>query len=116
MNIFTNCVIIDDVNNYTFDFKKLLNKTDTIIWKNCSNLKIKVRSKINKFIFENCSNIKLIMNNAIVGLELNRCNNVKINIKKNINTIEVFRSSIVLNTQTKLNLISEISKVKYQHI
>ena len=73
--MFDNTIIIENINNYNFNFKKLLKITDTIIWKNCENLNIKINSKINKIIFNNCKNIKINIFDAICGIE----NNKKIN-------------------------------------
>ncbi len=85
----------DDIAIY--NFKKLLTKKDTIIWKNCANIKIIINSKINKLIFENCKNIELCMRDAVIGVELNNCNDFKINIKKHINSFEAYKSSVILN-------------------
>lgn len=95
--------IIDGIHEYTFNFKKLLKKTDVIIWKNCDNLKIKVNSKINKFIFKNCNNLKIILVDAIIGVEFNNCKNIKLKVKKNkkINSIEIFKSDINLDILNK---------------
>ena len=87
--------ISDDIAIY--NFKKLLTKKDTIIWKNCANIKIIINSKINKIIFENCKNIELCMYDAVIGVELNNCNDFKINIKKHINSFESYKSSVILN-------------------
>ena len=98
----TQC-IIENIYNYTFNFKQILNKKDIIIWKNCENLKIKVNSKINKFIFENCDNLTITLSDAIIGVEFNNCKNIKIKIKKNkqINSFETFKSDINLKISNK---------------
>lgn len=80
-----------------YNFKKLLTKKDTIIWKNCSNLKIIINSKINKIIFENCNNIELNMTHAVIGIELSNSHNFLINIKKHLNSFEAYKSSVKLN-------------------
>ena len=48
-----NEVFIDSKSDYHFNFKKLLTMKDTLIWKNCNNLDIIIKSKINKSIFNN---------------------------------------------------------------
>jgi hypothetical protein len=98
----THC-IIDNINNYTFNFKKLLNKKDIIIWKNCEDLKINVDSRINKFIFENCKNLKITLSDAIIGVEFNNCKNIKLKIKKDkkVNSFETFKSDISLKISNK---------------
>ena len=99
-----NTVIMDHIcpnEMKTYNFKKLLTKKDTILWKNCSNLKININSKINKIIFENCNNIKLNLKHAVIGVELNNCHNFLINIKEHLNTFESYKSSVKLNQREK---------------
>jgi len=95
--------IIDCVSDYTFNFKKLLNKKDIIIWKNCEDLKIKVDSRINKFIFENCNNLTVTLADAIIGVEFNNCKNITIKVKKDkqINSFEIYKSNINLKISNK---------------
>jgi hypothetical protein len=111
MNI--NFIILDSLYEEEYNFKNFLRDKDTIIWKNCEDLKIIVNSKINKFVFLNCKNITLKMSDAIIGLELENCENININIKKNkiVNCIELYKSNIKLNK--KVFLLSEKSKVNY---
>ena len=111
-----NIVLLNDLYDNTFDFKYFLKEKDTIIWKNCENLIINVKSKINKFIFINCKNIKLKMSDAIIGLELENCHNMDIKIRKSkkIYCIELFKSDIKLNKSSKkFFTMSENSKIKY---
>lgn len=95
--------IINSVYDYFFNFKKILDKKDIIIWKNCDNLKINVDSKINKFVFENCNNLKITLSDAIIGVEFNNCKNISLKIKKNktINSFELFKSDINLKITNK---------------
>ena len=44
-----NAILIKSLKSKSLNFKKLLINKDTIIWRNCNNLNIKVTSKINKF-------------------------------------------------------------------
>ena len=108
-------IILCNINNHFINFKNLLTMKDTIIWRNCNNLKIKIKSKINKIIFENCNNIVIQIHTAVCGVEFNKCNNVKIIIKENINCIESFRSSINFIIQkkilNKIIIMSEQSKM-----
>ena len=96
-------VIIESISNHTFNFKNFLNKNDTIIWRNCDNIKIKINSKVNKMIFENCNNINISMSDAIIGVEFFKCSNIVFKVRKNkkINCIESFLSSIQLNIYKK---------------
>ena len=101
-----NTVIINDIQPediIKYNFKRLLTKKDTIIWKNCCNLKIIINSKINKIIFENCKNIELTMTHAVIGVELNNSHNFLINVKKHLNSFEAYKSSVRLNQRLGLN-------------
>lgn len=112
-------VIIDSIYDYQFNFKKLLKNKDTIIWRNCENLEIIIKSKINKMIFENCKNIKIIMCDAIIGVEFNKCTDIKLKIKKDkiVNSIETFLSNVELKIYKKnrngIAFFTENSKLKF---
>lgn len=113
---FNNLVLLTDITNYTFDFKKLFEPKDCIIWKNCSNLTIKINSKINRIIFNNCYNITLICNNTISGIEFFKCTNIIQSVNKNhtISCIDIYSTDITfkLNKTTILpNIINEHSKI-----
>jgi hypothetical protein len=103
--------ISDDIAIY--NFKKLFTKKDTIIWKDCTNIKIIINSKINKIIFENCKNIELCMYDAVIGVELNNCHDLKINIKKHINSFEAYKSTVMLNQKTNEKTFFFCDKTKF---
>tara|TARA_X000000368_G_C22506517_1_gene482985 strand:+ start:102 stop:467 length:366 start_codon:yes stop_codon:yes gene_type:complete len=109
-------VLLTDITDYNFNFKKLFESKDSIIWKNCSNLTIRIDSKINKIIFNNCKNINLICNKTISGIEYFKCYNINQSINKNhkISCIDAYSSEITfnLNKKTKLpNIINEKSNI-----
>ncbi|ULY68586.1 hypothetical protein [Chlorella virus XW01] len=110
--MFHNTIVIENIYNYSFDFKKLLKKTDTIIWKNCENINIKISSKINKVIFNNCKNIKINIFDTICGIEIYKTQ-IKVNLKNsNLNFIETYKSNIYLTNYTNLpTIINEDSKI-----
>jgi len=110
--MFDNTIIIENINNYNFNFKKLLKITDTIIWKNCENLNIKINSKINKIIFNNCKNIKINIFDAICGIEIYK-SQIKINLKNsNLKLIETFKSNIIITKYIDLpTIINEESRI-----
>lgn len=109
--------IIDSIEDKEFNFKKLLSQKDIIIWKNCSNLKINVDSKINKFIFQNCKDMDIVLSDAIIGVEFNNCSNIRLKIKSNkrINSFELFKSDINLSISKrdykKIVIFKESSKL-----
>jgi hypothetical protein len=89
--------------NKNFDFKKFLINKDSIIIKNSSSLKIKIKSKINKIVIENCDKIKIKVGDTISGIEINNSNNINIKIRKNkkINLIQSYKSNIDVKLQEK---------------
>lgn len=66
--------ILKNINDIHFDFKDYLSKKDSIIFKNCKNLNIRINSKINKLIFKNCSNIDLFCSATISGIDIEKSN------------------------------------------
>ena len=102
-------ILIKDIKNRCFNFKNLLNKTDTIIWKECNNLIINVKKKINKFEFTDCSDIKLKLKGTIAGLEINNCKNFILEVPNNhnISCIDAYKSKIIIKGDYQ-----EIKKIK----
>jgi hypothetical protein len=121
-NIDIPIILLDDIHNKIFDFKYFLTKKDIIIWKNCSNLHIKVNSKINKFIFHNCNNLNIIISDAVIGVEFNNCFNINIKIRNNktINSFELFKSNINLkvskNDLKKITFFKEKSNLIFNNL
>lgn len=114
-----NHAVIDSITNCTLNFKQFLTMKDTIIWKNCSDLTIIIKSKMNKLILENCKNINIVMSDALIGVEFTKCRNVNLKIKKhkNVNCIESFRSTVKLNVykkdRTNITFFSEKSNITF---
>ena len=112
-----NHIMIDSIFNYNFNFKHLLTMKDTIIWRNCSNLTIIIKSKINKLILENCENIEIIMSDALIGVEFSKCKDINLKIRKNkhINCFESFKSTVKLyiykKEKRRITFFSENSKL-----
>jgi hypothetical protein len=98
-----NILNLINIQNKNFDFKKFLMNKDSIIIKNSSSLKIKIKSKINKIVIENCDKIKIRIGDTISGIEINNSNDIKIKIRKNkkINLIQSYKSSIDVKLQEK---------------
>lgn len=109
MNLNDNILQIDNINNKKLNFKKLLISKDSLIWKNCSNLIIKINSKINKIILLNCNNIKIKLNNLISGIDIEKSKEIKIIIykNKNINSLYSYKSEINIElTKDQLDKIN----------
>jgi hypothetical protein len=113
-----NFIVLTDLLNNVFNFKKLLSSKDTIIWKNCKNIKITVFSKINKFEFDNCYNIKLTLDGTVSGLEINN-SNLTLNLYSNhsISSLQLYKSDLIVkgskNDFKKIHLINEESTIKF---
>ena len=82
MILFDNTININNIHNYTFDFKKLLTIKNTIYIKDCNNINVFINSKVNKIIIENSSKINITMKRAIIGVEINKSSLININLKK----------------------------------
>ena len=115
--MFEKTIFIRNISDYSFNFKKLLEPSNTLTIINCNNLNIKVKSKINKILLQNCSNINIKISNMISGIEIDNSKDINIEIYKNkkINSLGLFNSNIKIN---KLNyeLINENSFIKLQKI
>ena len=111
--MFDNTIFFKDINDYTFNFKKILKPINTIILLNCRNIDVFIKSKINRIILQGCNNINIKVCDMISGIEVVKSKDVIINISKNknINSLELFNSNIKIN---KLNyrLINENSFIK----
>lgn len=113
-----NSIILTDLFNNVFNFKKLLCSKDTIIWKNCKNLKILSFSKINKFEFNNCNNIKLRLEGTVSGLEINNSNIILIlPSQHSITSLQLYKSELIVKGDkkdfSKIYLINEESNIKF---
>lgn len=109
MDLFKNTIILNNYNNQVFDFKNYLLSKDSIIWRNCKDLNIKIDSKINHLTFYNCSNIKLKCKKCISGLDIEKS---VINIQTtNKNYLSAYKSIIKLNKIKLFNIHKENSKI-----
>ena len=115
-----NILIIKNISNETFKFKKLITKRNSIILYNCSNLKINIGSTINKLVLNNCQNIKIKLKKTISGIEIDKSSNIVIKTKKNepLNYIELNKSNLKLYIKkldlNKLTIESTKSKINYK--
>lgn len=100
--MFENTIFFKNIDNYNFNFKKILKSSNTLLIINCKNITIDIKSKINKIILQNCNNISINVSNMITGIEILKSKEININIYRNkkINCLELFNSNIKIN---KLN-------------
>jgi len=114
-----NSVKLNNISNGVFNFKKLLTLKDSLIWNNCKNTKIKIKSKINKIVLINCSNITLKIGDTISGIEIENCKNIKIKIIENTqpNILDCFKSNIKIylqkNQKKKTKFLLEACNIEF---
>ena len=70
--LLNNQSIISNYSNIQIDFKNYLEKKDSIIFKNCYDIKVKITSKINKLIFINCDMVSLQCSETISGIDIEK--------------------------------------------
>lgn len=117
---FKNQSIINNLNDFKFDFKNYLIIRDSIIFKNCQNLEINIESKINKLIFIKCNNINLKCLASVSGIDVERCNQFTLNIVENsdLKVLDLFKSVALIKKtnlpHNKFILINQESKINYE--
>lgn len=102
-----NSIILEDLHNKNFNFKKFLGKNNHIIWKNCSNLDLDIDNNVNKIEFKGCSNIKLNCHKITNSLILEK-SEIKINPNDIITNIKLKNSKIIIKNNKKF--IKNITK------
>ena len=114
-----NSIVIKDLKNNIFNFNKLLQNCDSIIWRNCNDLEIQINSKIDNLTFNDSDNIKLFLLGTISGLEINKCSNFTIILPENhsISNLQLYKSDIRINGKkcdfNKIIVTNEYSKIKF---
>lgn len=112
-----NSIVLKDIKDRDLNFKKLLHNCDSIIWRDCNDLNIKVNNKVNKFEFNDCDNITLLLIGTIAGLEINKCSNFTIILPENhnISSLQLYKSTIKINGKKadfkNINVTNESSKI-----
>lgn len=99
----SNTAIFLDYNNIFLNFKKLLLKNNSIIFKNCSNLTIHILSDIANIQFINCKNITLFCSKIFGGIISNNSN------------IHIIKNNIIYNFEASKSHI-KIKKIYYNKI
>lgn len=110
MNDSINLIKIIGLKNETLNFGCLLSKTNSLIIKNCSNIKIILESKINKINVEKSYGIIIYVYKLISGIEVTHSKSILIssNINEELTScssipfIDMFKSSIYLVGSIKL--------------
>ena len=82
-----NLIQIKNINNETFDFEKLSSNNSLLI-KNCYNIKVNIINKINKITIENSNQILLTIQKLVVGLDISKSKYVLLNLDSFIGSID----------------------------
>ena len=104
--ILDNHSIISHCNNIEINFKEHLSKKDSIVFKNCSKIKITISSKINKLIFIKCTDITVKCSETIAGIDLDNCTNVVLvpTFPYILNYVDCYKTSLKLYINTTFDL------------
>lgn len=108
MNDSINLIEIIGLKNETLNFDNLLSQTNSLIIKNCSNIKIIIKSKINKITVEKSNKLLINMYKLISGIEVSHSKFILISsdidtyFNNSIPLIEMFKSTIYLVGNIKL--------------
>lgn len=90
---------INNISNKKLEFNNLLLVNNTLIIKNCYNIKINITNKINKIIIENSNCVLVNIDNLIAGIEISKSNYIIISPNSSqtiIPFIDLYKTSIYL--------------------
>ena len=82
-----NLIQLKNINNETFDFEKLSSNNSLLI-KNCYNIKINIINKINKITIENSSQILITLQKLVVGLDISKSKYILLNLDSFVGSID----------------------------
>ena len=78
-----NSIVLDDLTNLNQDFNNLLTIKDSVTYKNCDNLDVKINSSINKLIIKNSNKININVDKTISGIEIINSKNIILTCTEN---------------------------------
>ena len=82
-----NLIQLKNINNQSFDFDKLSSNNSLLI-KNCYNIKINIINKINKITIENSCQILLTIQKLVIGLDISKSKYVLLNLDSFVGSID----------------------------
>jgi len=100
-----NIIRISDYDNFEINFKEHLSIKDSIIFKNCSKIKITVSSKVNKLVFIKCKDITVKCSETIAGIDFEKCINAILvpTFPYSLKYIDCYKTSLELYINTKFD-------------
>jgi len=107
-----NLIQLKNINNETFEFEKLSSNNSLLI-KNCFNIKVNIKNKINKITIENSNQILITLQKLVVGLDISKSKYVLLNLDSFIGSID--NQSLIPSIElfkSDLYLIGTINKYK----
>ena len=121
---FKNHMFFSKYSGLNIDFNKHLTRKDSLIFKNCKDINIKINSKVNKLVFYNCQNVTLKCSETISGIEIEKCLNFNLLPMEpyNIKFIDCYKSYIncyfdkdfyiyCKKNNDKLKILNQYSKI-----
>ena len=82
-----NLIQLKNINNETFNFENLSSNNSLLI-KNCFNIKVNIINKINKITIENSGQILLTIQKLVIGLDISKSKYVLLNLDSFIGSID----------------------------
>jgi hypothetical protein len=109
--VFDNHIIISNYDNIDIDFKNYLSKKDSLIFKNCSKIKLNISSKINKIIFIKCKYINIKCSETIAGIDFENCDSAMLvpTFPYSLKYIDCYKTSLKLYINTTFDLNFKIN-------
>lgn len=111
-----NLSTLEDYHNLNLNFKKLIKKKESLIFRNCSNILIIIKNDINRIEFYNCSNITLNIKKLFGGI-IAKNSNIEILLTNKIYNLEIENTYIKIpkNISQKISFIQKFnSKIVIQ--
>jgi hypothetical protein len=93
-----NLIEIVNLKNENFNFSNILNVNNSLMIKNCSDVKINVTNKINKITIENCHKVHICISKLISGFEISKSSYILISCDNDnrIPSIELYKATVYL--------------------
>ena len=125
MDITNNIIKINNIKNKSLDFDEILSLNNSLLIKNCFNIKINIQSKINKITIENSNQVYISVQKLIAGFEISNSKFILLSLNKFIELnedsssfipcIDLFKSDLYLvgciDKYKDIKILSELSNV-----
>lgn len=82
--LYNNRVVLNELHDIKQNFRNLLDIKSFIVYKDCTNLDVKIQSKITHLSLVNLNNSKFKMNNILTGINLKKSYKIYIKISDGV--------------------------------